>query len=110
MIKVKGKEVHIEGSSSEIVNEVAGILNTVCKHMGDKHKTSYDDVMTDIIDLSKVHKLTDSGMASEEAIQVLGLGDRLSTTEPTLDDAMEKAKKVMTDMINSIKKDNKNGN
>ena len=104
MIKVDGNKVEIEGTSNTIVNEVSGVLNSVCKNLGGKHEgLSYETVLQDILDTANVHKLVDSGMTGEEAIKVLGLEDKVSTS-PDLDEAVAKAKEVMAKMAKKINK------
>ena len=72
----KGKTM-LDGSPSLLVSELGALVHYAAKSISENTSMKYDAVISNIMNGASVYKLTEAGMTQEEAMDTLGMKDRI---------------------------------
>ena len=73
MIKQDGGDTYIEGSPNRVVSELGALMHHIATQIEEGTKVSYETVISDVINTTKIYKLVEAGMTVPEAVEVLGI-------------------------------------
>jgi hypothetical protein len=84
----EGKTI-LNGNPSLIHSEIAALLHYGAKMIAEQLDTSYDDVLSNIMDGAGIYKLMESGMTQVEAMDTLGMTDKVAKSTTISPDGTE---------------------
>lgn len=73
MIKCELANTSMEGNADQVLSELALLIHVVVREIHPKAGLTYTELLGKITGNSSIYILTDSGMAPEEAMGVLGM-------------------------------------
>ena len=77
MIRQDLGETTLRGDAPVIISELASLTNSIAKELSQGSSATYDTVLEKVNETVGIYRLTETGMSPKEAIDVLGLKDKI---------------------------------
>ena len=87
MLRIEGSHVGGEGDINQQLSELSLLVHAIVANAEEKAGLSYEETMENVVKHAHLYRLTDAGMTTKEAIEVLGINP----------DSIDKKRTVLSD-------------